>query len=104
MKFVFFAAAVSAVRIQREPLLTWAPTPPKASHPTDYFVPHFGEDADMLGSRGSIAAAEKQLGHFWTIPPTPDGPPMDYFSHISVQIKTSKMLTLPHRKHSMVPG
>lgn len=55
--------------VDREPLLTWAPTP-KKSHPMDYFVPHFGEDHDITSSKANEAAAAKTLEHVWT--PTKD--------------------------------
>jgi len=41
--------AAAAVSIEREPLLTWAPTPPK-THPMDYFVPNFGIDHDIAAT------------------------------------------------------
>merc|ERR1711988_756763 len=54
---------------QREPLLTWAPTP-KKTHPMDYFVPNFGEDSDIASTKGHESAAEATLKHVWT--PTKD--------------------------------
>merc|ERR1712147_470466 len=46
----------------------------------DYFVPHFGEDKDISGSKESVDFAEKKLGHFWDIlKPSPDDPPRNYF-------------------------
>ena len=45
-KLSFCIVAASAVSVDREPLLTWAPTPPKG-HPIDYFVPNFGIDNDI---------------------------------------------------------
>ena len=51
-------------KLRREPLLTWAPTPP-ASHPIDYFVPNFGVDHDILATQEHEAAASKELGHQW---------------------------------------
>ena len=42
-------AAVSAVNIQREPLLTWKQKVP-ATHPMDYPVPSFGMDHDIAAS------------------------------------------------------
>ena len=43
MKFTLIAliALSQAVKIDREPLLTWKATEP-ANHPVDYFVPDFG--------------------------------------------------------------
>jgi len=35
--------------INREPLLTWAPTAPK-THPMDYFVPNFGVDHEIAAT------------------------------------------------------
>ena len=42
-------AAVSAVTIQREPLLTWKQKVP-ATHPMDYPVPSFGVDHEIEAS------------------------------------------------------
>ena len=65
---------------QREPLATWAPTPKKADHPTNYFVPNFGLDHDMIETKSSAQKAEKGLGHNWIIPEKPAKPhPMNYF-------------------------
>jgi len=50
---------------QREPLLTWKPTPPK-SHPVDYFVPDFGKDHEIADSQRHEGEAEKKLKHTWT--------------------------------------
>jgi hypothetical protein len=55
--------------INREPLLTWAPTPPK-HHPINYFVPNFGEDHDITSSKAHEALAAEKLGHAWV--PTKD--------------------------------
>ena len=62
-------SGASAVQLNREPLLTWAPTP-KKTHPMDYFVPNFGEDNDIATSKGQEAAAGARLKHTWT--PTKD--------------------------------
>ena len=46
----------------------------------DYFVPHFGEDEDILSSKEHIAASEKEHKH--ELKATFDKPkdhPMDYF-------------------------
>merc|ERR1719231_1422281 len=67
------AAAVEGVKLTREPLLTCAPTPP-ATHNMNYFVPHFGEDREIMASKSSAAAAEKSLGHVWN---PPDAPSID---------------------------
>ena len=56
-------------QVEREPLLTWAPTP-KKSHPMNYFVPNFGEDSDIKASKGHEAGASATLKHVWT--PTKD--------------------------------
>ena len=52
MKYQVSLAAMAlmganCVTLNREPLLTWAPTPADPGHPKDYFVPHFGADEDM---------------------------------------------------------
>ena len=55
--------------MDREPLLTWAPTPPK-THPMNYFVPNFGEDHDISSTKSHESQAASKLGHTWT--PTKD--------------------------------
>ena len=47
-----------AIRVEREPLLTWEPSPPK-THPINYFVPNFGADSDINASKKNLADAEK---------------------------------------------
>ena len=85
MKSTSFALATLAVASgvqlerRREPLLTWAPTPKAGGHPTNYFVPHFGEDHDILETKKSYQKEEQKQGHFWAVTPTPDDPPRNYF-------------------------
>lgn len=55
--------------MNREPLLSWSPTPPK-TFKMNYFVPHFGEDHDITTSKANEAAAGARLSHTWT--PTKD--------------------------------
>ena len=81
MKAAFTLAAVSvvsAVNMDREPLLTWSPTPP-ASIKMNYFVPHFGEDTEIKASKKNVADAEKALGHVLDTSAPPDDPPKNYF-------------------------
>jgi hypothetical protein len=70
----------TAVNVRREPLLSWAPTPP-ASHPTDYFVPNFGQDHIINQSFASEKQASKMLDHQWIVSDKkkPAPPPKDYF-------------------------
>ena len=56
---------VSAVQLDREPLLSWSPTPKDAAFKMNYAVPHLGTDDDVLNVKQSIAAAEKIEGHKW---------------------------------------
>ena len=66
--------AVNAIEIEREPLLSWAPTkcwPPQSSPcgteiKKDYFVPNFGVDSEIMASTKHIKDAEKNLKHKWT--------------------------------------
>ncbi len=51
--------------IQREPLLTWAPTPHPSPYPVDYAVPNFGVDHDIASTAAHTAKAEGTLGK-WT--------------------------------------
>ena len=46
---VALIGSASAVKIQRDPLLTWEPTAP-ATHPINYPVPNFGMDHDIKTS------------------------------------------------------
>ena len=72
-------ALANAVEVEREPLLSWAPTkcwPPQSSPceqniKRDYFVPNFGEDRDIQYTQKHIVDAEKNLKHTWT--PTKKG-------------------------------
>merc|ERR1719263_1879915 len=57
------------VQLNRDPLLTWAPTP-KKTHPMNYPVPNFGVDNDINDSQAHEAAAGASMGHTWT--PTKD--------------------------------
>ena len=52
----------NCVNIEREPLLTWSPTPADDGPPKNYFVPHFGTDTDILQVDKSIKAAETIVG------------------------------------------
>ena len=75
-----FVALANGLNVERDPLLTWAPTPPKAEFDMNYFVPHFGEDHEITETKKSGADAEKRLGHFWDVlAPKPDDPKRDYF-------------------------
>ena len=49
LALVALIASASAVKIQREPLLTWAPTEP-ATFKMNYPVPDFGPDPDIVNS------------------------------------------------------
>lgn len=40
----------------------WAPKEAADPPPMDYFVPHFGEDSDVLASKKSIELGEKMAG------------------------------------------
>jgi hypothetical protein len=66
--------------------LTWAPTPPK-SHPINYFVPHFGEDHDVVATKKHESQAGETLGHTWTPTKDKDGewelPSEDAFFRLS---------------------
>ena len=80
MKFTILIALFSssqAVQLTREPLLTWAPTPP-ATIKRNYFVPNFGEDRDITTTKASLAIAEHQYNHTLNTDPT-DPPKRNYF-------------------------
>ena len=45
----------------------------------DYFVPHFGEDGDIMATKNSAGIAEKQFNHYnWPAEPA-DPPKRNYF-------------------------
>jgi hypothetical protein len=46
--------------------LTWKPTPPKG-YPTDYFVPNFGVDHEIVATHKHMGDAEKRLKHKWVL-------------------------------------
>jgi len=52
----------------------------------DYFVPNFGDDADVKTTQAHTAAAEARLGHVMQASfAQPEGPPMNYFvPHLGV--------------------
>ena len=52
--------------------------PPKEPK-RDYFVPNFGEDAEITSTKKNIAAAEKALGHVYDTSGPADPPPRNYF-------------------------
>jgi hypothetical protein len=52
------------LREQREPLLTWEPKVAK-THPMNYPVPNFGNDADMDNTHRHLAESEAELSHKW---------------------------------------
>ena len=57
-------ASATKLTVDREPLLSWSPKPPK-SHPVDYFVPNFGLDEDVLGTVESYQSEERRQGVNW---------------------------------------
>ena len=77
-KITFCLVAASAVSLDREPLLTWAPSPPKG-HPVDYFVPNFGKDFDIKATEKHVLDSETKLNHKWTPVLKGDPHPTDYF-------------------------
>ena len=70
---------VAAVNMERDPLLTWAPSTPASGYPKDYFVPHFGEDTEIKASKKNVADAEAKYGHVLDTSAPPDDPPRNYF-------------------------
>lgn len=54
---------------------------PVDAPPRDYFVPHFGADADIVNTQNHLSAAEQQLGHVWKEATFKQQaqPPRDYF-------------------------
>ena len=86
MGAMFALVNASAVEMEREPLLSWAPTkcwPPQSSPckepKRDYFVPNFGADHDVINSAKSIKDAETKLKHKWTPKKNPKPTATDYF-------------------------
>ena len=79
MSVVMLLAGANAVNIQRDPLLTWAPTAKGSGHPTNYFVPHFGEDGDIKSTKKNVADSEARFGHVLDTSDPPGAPPRNYF-------------------------
>ena len=80
-KIVILLASAQAVQLQREPLLTWAPSN-KKSHPVDYFVPNFGLDEEILSTQGSYKNEESRQNVNWEASlkkDQPDAHPTNYF-------------------------
>ena len=61
MAYLALVGTISAVQLQREPLLTWAPTPP-ATHPINYPVADFGSSHEMIYTENNKKLAEAELG------------------------------------------
>merc|ERR1712032_844832 len=101
MKYIYSLAALalisgcSAVKLEREPLLAWSPTPKKDSFPMNYGVPHFGEDHDITVTKKNVADAEKKLGHILDTSDPPKDPPRNYFVPNFEPIKTSLITEMP---------
>ena len=80
-------ALVNAVEIEREPLLSWAPTkcwPPQSSPcekdiDRDYFVPNFGGDKDIEFTQKHIKDAETRLNTKWVPTKKAKSNPTNYF-------------------------
>merc|ERR1712032_810201 len=80
MKAAISLAAVSmvaAVNIERDPLLTWAPSTPASGYPKNYFVPHFGEDSTSSPRRKTLPMLKLNTATFWI--PLHHPPPRNYF-------------------------
>lgn len=45
----------------REPLLTWAPTEPSATHKINYYVPNFGVDSEIADAQKNMADMESKF-------------------------------------------
>ena len=70
LTYLALVGATSAIKLSREPLLTWSATPP-ATHPINYFVPDFGVSHEIVYSTKNLNNAESELGE-WT--PKEDAP------------------------------
>ena len=62
MAVVALFGAANCVKLEREPLLTWSPTPADDGPPKNYFVPHFGADPEYTETTHSIKVAEAITG------------------------------------------
>ena len=85
MKCIYSIATValipncSAVKLEREPLLAWAPTPKADEFKMNYGVSHFGEDKEISYTKKNIADAEQKLGHILDTSDPPADPKRNYF-------------------------
>lgn len=59
--YMALVGTISAVQLQREPLLTWEPTAP-ATHPINYPVPDFGVSHEIIYTDNNKKMAEAELG------------------------------------------
>ena len=62
MAVMALLGAANCVKLNREPLLTWSPTPADGGPPKDYFVPHFGADPEWTDTVANIHVAEGLVG------------------------------------------
>jgi len=104
-------ASAIQIKTDREPLLTWAPTPAKAKYPKDYFDPNFGLDHDILNTGDDIKVAEGVVGHTLNIDTSKKkGPPVNYFvpnfgqdNEIATSILNEKEAAASHNHQWVVP-
>ena len=59
--YMALVGSISAIQLQREPLLTWEPTAP-ATHPINYPVPDFGQSHEIMYTENNKKEAESKLG------------------------------------------
>ena len=59
--YMALVGSISAIQLQREPLLTWEPTAP-ATHPINYPVPDFGQSHEIMYTENNKKLAEAELG------------------------------------------
>lgn len=59
--YLALVGSISAIQLQREPLLTWEPTAP-ATHPINYPVPDFGPAHEMVYTKNNMEIAEAAGG------------------------------------------
>jgi len=95
--------ATCAVKLEREPLRSWSPSPKPGGHKVDYFVPHFGTDNEINNSLDSAKLAEAQLGHEWT-ESSPDDIKRNYFvPHFGTDqdiLDTSQSIKAGEKQHN----
>ena len=64
-KYIVAISSAAAVKINREPLMSWEPKIASPSFPMGYKVPNLGVDHDISASQSHETSASTDLKHNW---------------------------------------